>query len=1393
MIFVAASTCSAQKSNWYLFQPNNQGINVEFGNASCNQGSNFFKPIKPYTNQTFQNYLAVNTQTDKKGKILFYLLSTLDSVYLYNSKNECVKVLPGYDISPMIVPLPGGVRYHVLVGNNLYWFNLSDLTKAKNDIFDYQNATVSGLVKINVSAQEPKYAAKRAVKILKYSCDTFIYRLYSLEANMAGSTGRFVRSRDIVTIGGETTTNTGICSLEIHSNNNIDIHLEYSISEMELSPNKNELVFSGGSCLLRVDVSGSQFGSATRTCFNSSTITNDSNRFFCGVEYLTDTLILLSQFQTKDSSSANQGLYLFNKIHHTFTKITNSDGFKYSYLEKGRDGKAYFTKGDGLYRFDRNSSVISKVLNLTLVPTLPFLKLVTVEFLTPEVRVFSLPSIIDNYENETLNDKESVVNSISIKSPKFSNKQTFGNSNHKLTPRGYGEIVVLDSLIITNIAKWVTFDSMTIQFAEGSFLRIMGGSDLELKGTKLMGTCGEMWNGIEIVQNGSNNSRLTCRKNAVGRKTMIRDALIGVKVTNSNHSLKIGDSTVFLANQLGIQLKNALQNLNSITNTIFIDSAVLNNGEKTRAAMDISCSSLKIGHLDSLPIIVIGGIFGINTIASNSIEIQNVNFFRLEKSAINILNTDVVKISNTITKNCNKTCSSFAALQVDGFILFEFKRNIIEHFSASTALGIFSKFGGRTMIGGALLDSNRILFHQGDGIVYNGWTNNFFMNSISRNFEVFGRPLTLFSNSTVSLFVGNNRIIGRGSGIGIKVLRNVSSMAGRLYFDTLSIFNNRLDVQNGIFLDNINTKEPNKLLPLQSDWSVGYSKRHLFGNRICLNNNMPYLESNAMNLINTDHVYCVGNSITHAGVVNNRPYINSHSGVYLKGAQNSLIFTDSFFSLYRGVVIDGVNYFSNIYCNLFLFNRNAIKLEKSELRLKYNTISFIPFNHKVHGMSWSTIYTARSNTFVLNSINSSIFFNNNLTQPDYCKWILEQSTLSSPYLLSAPKKRDFIFPTVGGNPCGNFMANPNSANSKDPLNTKDFVNDPVENFWNNYGNVKYNIIYAKNYVTPSFCRDLINLELALDTGSISQIQTSLNNLTPTDSLQGDVKFVFGNWVKYISHYDTTFIGVGKMKSFQIWDSDSSWHFNSLVYDTSSFNVNYSPLPDSIILRLKFMAKCSPFNRRPASYFARNLLAFMGVNNNYIDSFFIDVVPITGRVTANCFGGGTQGITVKLFDEYNNYTGVNTVSEAAGYFRFSGDEINNLDTSKKYYVRVYLPSDSNHISVTAKIANLQFDSLLNIDCIFPGPQPLDVENISKLNIRIHPNPADEKIIISGFKGDLSLRIFLYDAAGSLKVFCEEENNAKFGVHLDVSQLNSGLYQIRIESTDIVVTEKIIILH
>lgn len=1387
IIFVAASTCLAQKSNWYLFQPNNQGINVEFGNTSCTQGSNFFKPIKPYTNQTFQNYLAVNAQTDKKGKILFYLLSTIDSVYLYNSKNVCVKVLAGYDISPNIISLPGGIRYHLLIGTKLYWFNIGELNSINNDVFDFQSIDVVGSVKINYDAHVPKYVVKRAVKILKNSCDTFIYRLYSLQANYAGITGRFLFSKDIVTIGGELKSNALVGDLTLSGSNNHDLNLNYSISEMELSPNQKELVFSGGSCILRVDVSSAQFGSATRTCFNSSTIDNDSNRYFCGVEYLTDTLILLSQYQTTDSSSANQGLYLFNKISNTFTKITNSDGFKYSYIEKGKDGNAYFTKNDGLYRFNRNSSSISKVLNLSLVPALPFLRLVTGEILKPIVRVFSLPSVIDNYENETLKDKESVVDSIVIKSPKFSNKQTFGNSDHKLTPRGYGEIVVLDSLIITNVAKWVTFDSMTIQFAEGSFLRIMGGADLELKGTKLMGACGDMWNGVEIVQNGLNNSRLTCRKNAVGRKTMIRDALVGVETKSVNHFVQINDSTIFTANKIGVRLNNASQNFNKITNTLFIDSVKLNNGGKTETAIEIAQSDIQLGHVDSLPILVIGGRSGIVAKVSKRVGIQNVQFRKTENQAINILNVDDVRIHRSKILNCDLFNTS-SAIVIDGYKNFKFTGNIIEQNSSSGALFVFPKLGGRAIIGGGLSDSNRILVNNGIGIKYSGWASAFYNNSTTRNFEYAGRPLTSFFNPIFSLFIEHNNIVCAGSGYGILVQRNGSN--GKMYFDTLSICSNRLEAENGINLNNINTKEINQILPMQSDWLNGYSKRHITNNVINIRNGQPYMESTGLEIVNSDHIYCVGNKFVHKGVYSH-PFFNSNTGVRIVGSQNILIYNDSFLSLNRGIVIDGANYYSNIYCNYFSSNMTSLKLDGAKLRLKYNPSPIFPFNTRVHGTKVLSALTARSNLFVGQVYNSSIFNNDKLGLADYCKWVLESNTLANPFLLSAPKNRGFIFSNPGNNPCGNFMSNPNTASNIEKLEDIDVVPNLVEDFWDIYENSKYNMVFAKSSVTPSFQKDLIDLELAIDTGSLLGIQSALNNLTPVNQMQLEIKYVFSNWYDYISNYDTSYTGNGKMRSFQVWDSDTTWHINNIISDTAVFFVNYKGLHDTILSKLDTMSNFNPFHTKPASYFARNLLCFMGKKCNFIDSFYNDLVPITGRVTSNCFGGGVQGISVKLFDEYNVYTGVSTVTEAAGYFRFSGTELMSLDSANRYYVRVYLPTDSNHISMTAKIRNLQFDSLLNIDCVFPGPAPLGSEKTEIVKITMHPNPVSEDLIISGLKVDRPVQISIVDATGSTKRKFNFESNEGKDVYLDLSCLCSGFYFVIIESDSFNYTEKIII--
>lgn len=1395
MLIWFANPVIAQKSNWYLFQPNNQGVNVAFTNNGCTQGPNYFKPLKPYSNQPFTNYLSVNSQTDARGKILFYVLSTMDSVYLFNSNNVCVKVFAGYDLSPTIIPLPGGIRYHLIVGTQLYWFGLRDLTVVNNDVFDFQNATVSGLVKINVSAQDPKYVAKRAVKVIKYSCDTFIYRLYSLEANYAGNTGRYVRSRDIMTIGGLVTTKINDTSKRLDQVNNSlhDINLEYTISEMELSPNQNELLFSGRSCLLRVDVSGPQFGVATRTCFNSSTITNDSNRFFCGIEYITDTLVLLSQFQTDDSTAVNQGLYLFDKVDNTFTKVVNTIDFKYSYIEKGKDGGIYLCKGDGLYKYNKISKTISKVISVSLVPSLPFLRLLTSEINTPAIRVFSLPNSVDYYNSETLNDYNSVIDFYEIKSPKIGYKQTYSNASHNLTVNGSGEILILDSLIITNIAKWVVFDSMSIQFAEGAFLRIVGGSNLELKGTTLMGACGNMWNGVEILQNGTMSSTLICRKNAQGRRTIIRDAFIGVKTRSSKHGIITSDSTLFIANKVGMQIDNALSTRYNISNTFFIDSVMLKNGEKSEKAIDAKFSTLKIGHKDSLPVVVIGGELGIMGAFSQKIEIQNVHFYRTEKNAINVISTDIININNTKTMKGCTMASANAAIFLHGFAKFDFKRNLIIHDADNPSLLVKTILGSKIKIGGQLSDSNQIIYYNGQGVMIDLSNANFYQNSVVRNFENFSRPVSFVPFPYFTLNIENNRIVGKNSGYGISVFKNVAPSGVYYSFDTLLIAHNKLDVQNGILLNQIAPIEQNKILPLESDWSSGVQNRHISANRFFLKQYDPYFESVAISLDNTDHIYCVGNSILNTGLPGYSSAHNNCSGIRLSSTSNTLVFKDSFLGLYRGIELCQSNMYSNIYCNLFFYNWNSIKLNNTTLRLNFDMFPVPSFNRKVHGMLGVPNYTARSNTFLGQRFNGSIFNNDKLSRSNYCKWILESTTFSNPYLLSNPKNKGFVFGSLGQNPCGLSSPNPNAFDSKDVIGTSDPIFDPVDLFWNEYFNVKYNMIQAKSQVGPSFFKDLIALELALDTGSISQIETALFNLTPTDSIQSEIKQVYSYWTDLISHYDTLFENRGLVRSYKIWDNDSSWHSISQNVDTMVFVVKYKSLSDSIQNVVIKIAKCSPFRHRPASFFARNLLVFMGIKSGYVDSAYSDLVPITGRVTASCFGGGVQGILVKLFDEYHNNTGVFALSEAAGYFRFSGEEIKNLDTSRKYYVRVFLPTDSNHISATAKLWNLQNDSLLNIDCVFPGVQPLSILNQENSEIKIDPNPASDVIVISGLIHGNNYKLSILNSLGMLIFNKNIENDTNQKFRLDISGLVDGVYYLRLESDGKLCSIKVIVQH
>lgn len=108
-------------------------------------------------------------------------------------------------------------------------------------------------------------------------------------------------------------------------------------------------------------------------------------------------------------------------------------------------------------------------------------------------------------------------------------------------------------------------------------------------------------------------------------------------------------------------------------------------------------------------------------------------------------------------------------------------------------------------------------------------------------------------------------------------------------------------------------------------------------------------------------------------------------------------------------------------------------------------------------------------------------------------------------------------------------------------------------------------------------------------------------------------------------------------------------------------------------------------------------------------------------------------------------------------------------------------------------NLQNDSLLNIDCVFPGVQPLVLINQLSTQIRIYPNPANDVIVISGLKQGSNYELSIFNSLGTLVVNKMIENDTNLKVRLDISGLLDGIYYLRLESNGKLFSIKVIVQH
>jgi hypothetical protein len=1342
---ITIAALNAQKSNWLLFQPNDSGTNVVFSNANSAIGDKYIKPINPSTNQPFASYLALNAQTDRNGKLLFYIISTMDTIYIMSNNNELIAKTSGNDNSPIIVPLPDGLRFHLILGSKLIQINLKQLLMKKyaeiqDDLDNLTgNSSISSGFKINRGADNRfiSVAHKRSVQILKANCDSFEYNIYSISGNLSGIPSREIICDNVLSLTPD--KEIQISKNKYHSNitNNIKLDLNYSIGEMEISPNGNELLATFKDAFLLSDINQSSISQISTISLKNKIQGLDSGFYICGAEYINDTQIIFSIYGTYDTTTTEQGLYIFNKNTGNMNKINGSIDFKYSFIEKGNDQKIYFYKEDGIYYLNSNLDTFVMVNNspTNMTPTVPFIYLsVGQEFETPWVQTYYLPNQIDNYNNSPLLDINQVVSnknilspSMEIISPALSNTQIHLNSSHSLTGARKGTIYVLDTLTVSNIAESVVFDSLTIKFYQNAVLRIIGGADLEIKGSTLMGTCGSIWEGVQMIQNETHDSRIVCRKNIQGRNTKIRDAKIGIKTRNFFHSLNISDSTVFMANKIGIELNHADSYFTSITNSYFYDTAKLNDTSITQAAIRIINSDVKIGNLDSLPVKIIGGLNGIDAIQNKGVEITNAQIDQC-KFGIKSNHSNKLKINNSILYN-----NEYAGINIKNSNFTNIVKSKLTQFQGSNGIEIDAALATNIKIGGILTDSNNITTEKGIGIsITQNITPLYFHVNQNSYLEWPLRPSLMTFSQNHNLFIQNNRINGGPESTGIKVCRS-NSKNQYSTFDTLLISLNKINSNEGIAIININTNEQNKMLPTHSLLSQSYGERHISRNEIVLriNSNPDFDDrvAKGINIENSKNIYCVNNSIKTIGLFIH-PIFNNHNGISILNSPNTLIYNDSIFNCHNGIHIEQNNQFTNIYCNYLSHNFNSIVLNKSILRNKNLNNIFSNFFFDLYHLGSKLAngnLISRDNKYHFLWWNFNIFNNDNLKEPLNNIWILENTTKSHPQLLSKPANNSFIHNQPGTSACLlSIQTQSNPQNLDSLLNEELQTNDEIETFWNNYTLSK--LMQPNNNNNNTFANGLLNLENTIDTGTISQMTNALLSSTPQYPHEYAIIDIYRNWMSYISKYDTIVYQMNQFTNVPIWNNDSTINFNNSMIDTSFRIIQYSSLSDSIVHRLDSIAYLSPTKTNPASFFARNLLRFMGFNKTYYDSAIKESPSLSGRVTANCQGGGTSGLIVKLWDIHGNYTGLSSITGDFGYFRIPGTQILQLDTNVDYFIRVYLPNDTNHISISASIKHLVFDSLLNIDCIFPGPNPLNIKTKSEY-LTIYPNPCDEKLNVS----------------------------------------------------------------
>ncbi len=203
---------------------------------------------------------------------------------------------------------------------------------------------------------------------------------------------------------------------------------------------------------------------------------------------------------------------------------------------------------------------------------------------------------------------------------------------------------------------------------------------------------------------------------------------------------------------------------------------------------------------------------------------------------------------------------------------------------------------------------------------------------------------------------------------------------------------------------------------------------------------------------------------------------------------------------------------------------------------------------------------------------------------------------------------------------------------------------------------------------------------------------------------------------------------------------------------------------------------------PVADFSLAEATYSGITTNcgtpVLDYWISIIAPASGKITIDASTNTGKIVKLDLYELVDNVlTSLGVCGDGSLSFKTSqkSNTISGLTAGKEYYIMVF-PEEGNEFntfSMSVKDAN---------------PLSVNSTDLLKQQLLIYPNPAKEKVDISMQNNSIINSVQLFSLVGKKVI---EKTDKKSKIHLNTSNLSSGIYILKLNVEGKSISKKIII--